>query len=110
MAAAAKKQPELRGMERPTNEALEEVFGEFLAARETEKQAKQHAKDTRSIATEKMREVADQLDRDDKGRPCYVYHDGEERLRLSLSTKTEIKVKRLTDEDDGADVEEADIG
>ena len=95
--ARKKKHGELPGLERPTNEQLDEVFSDWLEAKETAKRAKDAAKDALSTATEKMREVAGQLEEDDNGNPCYLYVDGDLEISIALSSSSKIVSKVVTD-------------
>ena len=106
MAAVAKVNPELPGVERPTNESLEEVCAQFLEARDDKKRARDDEKAARAAATERMREVADKLEVDAHGNPTYVYRDGTRAVALKLSTSTKLTVEVL---DDGSGDDE-DLG
>ena len=111
--ARKKKQSEIPGTERPSNEDLDAVIGDWLDAKATAKSARDAAKDALATATEKMREVADQLETDDNDNPCYLYVDGDLEISIALSSSSKIVSKVVTDgvgAGEGDDDPDGDIG
>lgn len=103
---STKRQPEIPGTERPTHNILDEVFAPFLDARDEAKASRKAVKDARENATERMLAIADKLEKDDHGNPCYVYRDGAREVALKLVTSTKLVVENLLDSNDA----DEDIG
>ena len=100
MTAALKRNTELPGFERPANDDLDAVIAAFLEARDDKRRARDDERDARDVATSKLAELAETLERDEHGNPCYVFRDGARSYALALSTSTKLTVKVL---DDGGD-------
>lgn|GEM_PF-1659522 len=94
MSKANKRQTELDGFERPSNDELDALVGAYLEAK-TERVAAQEAEDAaRSKLQAFMGEASDELESNDDGEPCYRYVDGEQVYIATLRTKERLSVKK----------------
>lgn len=103
-AAARKRNIELPGLERPVVDDLEAIAAAFLEAREDKRRARDDEAEARAVATEKLIELADVLEKDAHGNPTYIYRDGTRAFALKLATSTKLSVEVL---DDGTGADEA---
>lgn len=103
--AKAKRNPELPGTERAAHPILDEVFGPLLELRESHKASKTALEDAREAATARMITLDAQggLEKDTEGRPCYVYRDGEQHVKLTLVTATKLSIRNMTSDADDVD-------
>ncbi len=85
-----KSQSEIPGTERETIAELDEEILELIEAQQDIRHAKARVSEHMVRLQQIMLEKKSELDENDKGKPCYVFHDGELRLPFVLNTKHSI--------------------
>lgn len=95
----ARKQQDIPGTERPSIPELDEVICTWLDAKDEAKNKREEATEARTAATEAIREVADQLERDDHDNPVYCYRDDYREIAVKLSTSSKLITEVLLSEE-----------
>lgn len=91
------QQSELPTMERPRIDVLDESIGNWLDAKRAAKTTKDAAADALAIATDKMHEAADELEKNDHDNPCYVYRDGTKEIAVSIASSSKLVSEVIID-------------
>lgn len=84
----AKRQGELAGFERETDEELDEILGPLRDARLRAREYKQEEDRLRALAIQKL---------DEKSMDKYVYFDGEEEFDVSIVDRISLSMRKRTE-------------
>lgn len=94
MGAAAKRQPELEGFERPTIPEVEEAALALARVRYERMRLQVEEGQLATQLLQRMEAHADDLETDDEDRPIYVVVDGEHRIKATLKSTRKVALTR----------------